>query len=130
MSIFIYIVISLAIIGLTVQLITNFTGFLMSILLMLIIAFVVFLIFNHFAGNRASSASGYRSSPEMRKYRQAVKRSQEKYGRQNVTIKPRQQERKSKSERKRRWRRRPTHLRVIDGKKSNNNDDKNNRATY
>src|SRR5699024_6102640 len=113
MSIIMYIVISLAIVGLISQLFTNLTGFLMSILIMLVIAFVVFLIFSHFARNRVGGSS---ASPEMKKYRQAVKQSRQKYGQTEKNVKKATPKRKDvKQQRKRRRRRRATHLRVIKG---------------
>lgn len=130
MSIVMYIIISLAIIGLSAQLFRDFTGFLISILIMIIIAFVMFVIFSHIARNRLSGGGGMgssRSSPEMKKYREAVKRSREKYG--NNQAKPTNSRRKNNKERKKRWRRRPNHLRLIKGKKSND-DDKDNRASF
>jgi len=127
MSVVMYIVISLAIIGLSAQLFTNFTGFLMSILLMIIIAFVVFMIFSYIARNRAGGSSGFQSSPESKKYREAVKRSQEKYGKPNVKVKKSQEQNKRQIKRKKR--RRPSHLRVIEGKKGKD-DQKDNRASF
>lgn len=126
-----YIIISLAIIGLMTQLLTNFTGFLMSILIMIIIAFVVFLIFNHFARNRMGGSGGFSSSPESKKYRDAVKRSQEKYGKRQTTIKKKDPKGQNKRERRRRRRRRATHLKVIKGNRSTSKEkDKDNRASF
>lgn len=133
MSVIMYIVISLAIIGLTAQLLRDFTGFLLSILIMIVIAFVVFLILSHIARNRmAGGGIGQSSSsPEAKKYREAVKRSQEKYGRANTKVKQtKTQQRKKRDRPRRRWRRRrPSHLRLIKGKKSND-DKKNDRASF
>lgn len=134
MSIVMYIIISLAIIGLTAQLIRDFTGFLFSILIMILIAFVIFIILSYVARNRMGGAGIGRtsSSPEARKYREAVKRSQEKYGKPNAQMnlsRNRRQQRK-RDRPKRRWRRRrPTHLRLIKGKKSTDNK-KNDRASF
>src|SRR5690625_6176118 len=69
-----YILISLAIIGVVSSLIQNPGSFIVQIFMIVAIAFVVFLIFSYVVQRRSPQ-----NSSEMKKYRQAVKQSKEKY---------------------------------------------------
>jgi len=113
-----YILISLAIIGVVSSLIQNPGSFLVQIFMIVAIAFVVFLIFSYVVQRRSPHTSS-----EMKKYRQAVKQSKEKYKQKQ----PRQRSnnnqsisanlKKSPNQRKKRRIKRHSHLRVIEGKK-------------
>src|SRR5690625_1660626 len=112
-----YILISLAIIGVVSSLIQNPGSFLVQIFMIVAIAFVVFLIFSYIVQRRSPQ-----SSSEMKKYRQAVKQSKEKY-QQHEPRKIRQRNqggsaniKKNASHRKKRRMKRHSHLRVIEGK--------------
>lgn len=67
------------------------------------------------------------TSDEMKKYRQAVKQSKQKYNTQPE--KPKQKSKKGTSGKSRRKRRNRPHLTVIDGKKGASNKEKNDRAS-
>src|SRR5690625_6582870 len=82
---------SLALFGFIVSLFRNPMALLTSILSLVLFGAIVVFIIHLFSRNR-------RSTNEMKKYKQAVKQSKERY-----------------QQTKRRRRRRPSHLRVIDG---------------
>src|SRR5690625_6809914 len=85
---------SLALFGFIVSLFRNPMALLTSILSLVLFGAIVVFIIHLFSRNR-------RSTNEMKKYKQAVKQSKERY-----------------QQTKRRRRRRPSHLRVIEDRKS------------
>ncbi len=106
-----YILILLAIIGVVSSLIQNPSSFLVQIFMMIVIAFVVFLIFSFIMQRRNPQANS-----EMKKYRQAVKQSKEKYKKQRPLQTVKRNQPSSVKMKKKRIKR-PSHLRVIEGKK-------------
>ncbi len=114
-SILIAFIAGLAIVGFFTMLIKNPGRLFTSILLMLGVAFLIFFVIRAVL-NRASPGSG--NSGEMKKYRQAVKRSNEKYSPKQKKV----NNKKQASARKgmNRKRKNVPYLKVIDGKKSAN----------
>ncbi|TXL67953.1 hypothetical protein FHP05_02725 [Cerasibacillus terrae] len=108
-SLFIYVIIGLAIIGVTSQVFTNLTGFLVRTLTGLAIsALIIAGIYFFFFRNR-------NNSNEMKKYQQAVKQSKRKYSNTN---KPKHNQTKKESPIRKNANKKYSHLRVIDGNKS------------
>lgn len=114
---FIYIVIGLAVIGFLSMLIRNPSNLLLTIFVTVGIAFVLFLIVSAVFNRRSQG-----STDEMRKYRQAVKQSKQKY---QITTQGKTSTKTTQNQRKKR-RRRTSHLTVIEGRKSikKDNDDR------
>lgn len=109
LSIVIYVIIGLAIVGLLSQLFTNTTSFFKNILIMLSVGLILFIVVKFFRNRKIST--------DMKKYKQAVQQSQLKYKQNNSghsAIIKRKQPNKLKGNRSKR----ATHLRVIDGKKT------------
>ncbi|MCF3941745.1 SA1362 family protein [Oceanobacillus alkalisoli] len=107
-----YIIIALAVFGVITQLFGNTRNFLMGMFMMLGFAVAIFALL-YFVVNRSRG-----SSDEMKKYKQAVKQSKSKY-QQTTPKKPKQPESfNRKYPRTRNGKKRPTHLRVIEGNKS------------
>lgn len=106
-----YIIISLAIIGFLSMIIVNPIGLLKSLFSLIIIGAIIFGLI-HLLLNR-----NHTNHNEMKKYRKALKQSKRRY--QNYSTAKSLRRPKTKTVRKRR---RPTHLRVIEGKKSKNNN--------
>jgi ABC-type nickel/cobalt efflux system permease component RcnA len=118
--ILLYVIIGLAGIGLASFVFKDPSSLLKVLVTTLVIGLVIFLIVNAIF-KRRMYGSGVKAD-EMRKYRRAVKQSQKKYQSPNRTV---YQNSYPQTAPKRKHKRRPTHLRVIDGKKSikkNNND--------
>lgn len=109
-SILIYLVIGLAVIGVITQLVTNTVNFFTSLLVMVGLGVAVFAaIYFLFIKKRTPD--------EMKKYKQAVKQSKLKYN--QSANEPKRPSRKPRSQQSRKKiRKRPTHLRVIEGNKS------------
>lgn len=126
LPIVIYFIFGLAVIGLVSSLIRRPSSFLLSIFVAVLIGFVLYFILTSFLDRQRGG-----SSDEMRKYRRAVKQSQQKYRKQNDRIVNSQTFKNQTGKRRRtRPRRRGHHLTVIDGKKGSNNNDKKNRASH
>lgn len=117
-AILVYVIIAFAFIGLLSQLIGNTIGFLVNILIMIVFAAAVFGILYYIFYKRNSA----QSSNEMSKYKKAVKQSKMKY-QQNSAPKniPSTNSKKNKPT-LRKNRKRPSHLRVIEGNKSKDKD--------
>ncbi|MFU0791493.1 SA1362 family protein [Virgibacillus proomii] len=117
-SIPVYIILGLALVGLLSQLFTNTVSFINSIFISIGIGVALFSIF-YFLFIRKRN-----SSNEMKKYRQAVKQSKAKYQRHQAN-KPAAVKGQStiSQQRKKRLKRAP-HLRVIDGNKSTKKKDR------
>lgn len=115
LPLFIYIVIGLAVIGFLSTLIRNPSNLLITILVTIGSAFVIYLIVTTILHRRSQG-----STDEMRKYRQAVKQSKQKYQTKTIT-----RSKTTPKQRKKR-RRRSAHLTVIEGKKTlkKDNDDR------
>lgn len=106
----IYAVIGLAIIGVISQLVTNTISFITSLFIMIGMGVAIFAVIYFLFIKR-------RTPNETKKYQQAVKQSQSKY--KTHTTGPRRSSQKPQpTQKKKKARRRPTHLRVIDGEKS------------
>lgn len=121
-SIVLTVILGLAVIGL-ISYVGNDPGkFLLNILMIAVIGFVLFLILRAVIKRRSGG-----TSDEMKKYRQAVKQSKQKYNTQPE--KPKQKSKKGTSGKSRRKRRNRPHLTVIDGKKGASNKEKNDRAS-
>lgn len=118
----IYALIGLAAFYVVSQLFTNTAGFLTSIIVMIGVAAVIYgLIYFVFIRKRVSGGN----TNEMKKYKQAVKQSKQKYGTSTSdTTKMTKTAKKPTKKRKAA----PSHLRVINGTKGKDKD--NNRATF
>lgn len=115
-----YLIMILAGFGLVTQLFGNTRGFLTSMFMMLGFAVAIFALL-YFLVNRSRG-----SSDEMKKYKQAVKQSKSKYN-QAAPKKPAHVPAiNKKAATARKVKKRPTHLRVIEGNKSKEKD----RATF
>ncbi|MFD2925942.1 SA1362 family protein [Halobacillus naozhouensis] len=124
-----YTMISLAIFYVGFQLVNNPSSFLSSIIMTIGIAVLVFgAIYFLFLRNRVGSGSG-RNSNEMKKYKQAVKQSKQKY-KSSQPIKSNKSKLDTKlsvnSKKKKPKRKNTPNLRVIEGSKSKGK----NRATF
>ncbi|TQS74525.1 hypothetical protein DX933_11310 [Ornithinibacillus gellani] len=112
-SIFIYIVIALAIVGVVSSLFTNPIKFISNILLMLVVGAVIFALVYFFVIKRRLPSN------EMKKYKQAVRQSKQKYKQHtSVSTKTPHQKKHSLTKIRTKTKKRPDHLRVIDGNKS------------
>lgn len=118
-NVILYSIIGLAIIGLTFQLIKNPLGIFKWLFFMLIFAVIIFTVVRFFI-----KRSNPRSTSEMKKYKQAVKQSKQRYQHKQPSNK-----RPQKNSPRTRRRKRATHLRVIDGNKSKSKDNKD-EATF
>lgn len=113
----VYIIIGLAVVGIIAQLVTNTSGFFKSIFIMVGVAAVVTVVF-YFLVSR-----GRKPGNEMKKYRKAVKQSARKYKKHTPPVSNRVTPGKIKqSQTKKRLRKGPSHLRVIDGNKPKRNN--------
>lgn len=114
-SLLLYFFLGLVIVGLATQLIKSPGQFITSILILLGVSFIIFIILRAVLNKRQGP-----TDPEMKKYKQAVKKSQDKHGKP-VTYK---QVKKSKDKpglpKKRKRKRRSSHLKVIEGNKKRN----------
>lgn len=99
-----YIIAAFAVLGLSSQLFYNPTQLVKRVAIIGLITIGMIFLLRFFLYRRRYS------SPEMRKYRQAVKQSQQRYKHNRP--------RKTQSKGRRPSRRRASHLRVIDGRKS------------
>lgn len=123
-KIFLYIFIFFAAFGLITQLFGNTFRFLFGLLMMVGFAIVLFALF-HFLINRSAGQNN-----EMKKYRQAVKQSKSKYNTTASKYNVKTSAAKRTPTIRRKGRRRPTHLRVIEGNKSKAKSKENDRATF
>ncbi|GIO27487.1 SA1362 family protein [Ornithinibacillus bavariensis] len=109
-SFIIYGLIILAAIGIVWNLVTNPAGFLTNILMMVIMGLVLFGILYFVVFGRRGSSS------EEKKYKQAVRQSKSKYTQNRNTVQTYQNQQPSTIKKKNK--KRPNHLRVIDGNKA------------
>lgn len=123
-QILLYIIIGLSVIGLASFLFKDPSTLLKVLVTTLIVGLIIFLIVNAVLKRRMYGSN----NDEMRKYRRAVKQSQKKYQQKNQPKYPTTYQNPYRTQSKRKQRRRPTHLRVIEGKKSMKKDD-NDRAS-
>lgn len=117
-SIFFYIIVSLAILGILIKLLTNPLAIFKSLLIIVVIAVVLLAIF-YFAFKKNNKGS---TNSETKKYKQAAKQSKLKYRNYNQGPNESNKKKKENSHHKRKTRKRPPHLKVINGKKPKNND--------
>lgn len=115
-SVVVAILLGLAVIGLISRLFTDTVNFLLSIFLMVAIGVVIFAAIYYFVLRNSQQPN------DMRKYRQAVKQSKQKYQKRHTPYI--QKASQQKKPRVKRVRRQVTHLRVIEG----NKDKRKNRA--
>ena len=108
MKYIIYGIVGLAALGLIIQLFSNTTGFLLNILGSIIIGLAIFGLIYYFV------LGGRNKSTDAKKYKQAVRQSKSKYAQNQQTTILKQQPNPLKKKTKKR----PSHLRVIDGNKS------------
>lgn len=123
MQYFIYFLIGLAVFGLGTYLVKNPVGLFMTLALTAIVAFVIFKVLSYFLNKRYNNGyTGGRQTDEMKKYKQAVKQSKKKYAGKNIYQSSKQN--KKETIKKKKKRRHAPHLRVIDGKKGSNKNDR------
>ncbi|ASK63220.1 hypothetical protein CFK37_14215 [Virgibacillus phasianinus] len=118
-SVFLYVILGLAAIGLVTQLFTNTVNFLTNIMIMLGIGVAIFAVIYVFFFRRRATSN------DMKKYKSAVKQSKSKYANKTFSSIP-GNKKKPASLIKRKSSKRATHLRVIDGNKHK----RKKRATY
>ncbi|MBP1969724.1 anaerobic C4-dicarboxylate transporter [Virgibacillus natechei] len=119
LSVLIYILIGLAVVGVVSQLFTNTINFLTNIIIMIAIGVAIFAAF-YFIFFRKRNPS---NSNEMKKYKKAVKHSKAKYKDNKTAI---TNKKPQSIQSKKKLNKRATHLRVIDGNKHKKKD----RATF
>lgn len=112
-----YIIIGLAVVGLLAMLLTNPLALLKRLATLLLFGVIIYTVIRMILRNKSSSTN------EMKKYRQALKQSKQRY-----RYHEKSSHRKQINSSRRRRNKRPTHLRVIEGQKSKNKD--KNRATF
>lgn len=113
MSVLIYMLIGLAVIGIVSQLFTNTINFFTTIFITLGIGIAVFAVF-YFVFLRKRTPSN-----DMKKYKKAVKQSKAKYKQPSQTATANN---KQQAQIKRKVNKRAPHLRVIDGNKHKKKD--------
>jgi hypothetical protein len=106
----IYAIVGLAALGLVMQLFGNTTNFILNLLVTAVFGLAIFGILYYFV------LGGRRSSSDTHKYKQAVKQSKSKYTPNQSSSTVRGQVQPSPIKKK--VKKRPSHLRVIDGNKS------------
>lgn len=111
LSILVYAIIGLAIIGVISQLFMNPAALFNRILIMIGISVVILAIFYFLFARKRTSIN----NDEMKKYKQAVKQSQKKYHHPNMRQTIKTGGNKQSFQLKKKNRRRASHLRVIDG---------------
>lgn len=112
-----YLIVGLSIIGLMSFTLREPSKLLTVLVTTIVVGLIIFFILNAVLKRRMYGTN----NDEMRKYRRAVRQSQKKYQQKYPTV----YQNPSRPTTKRKHKRRPTHLRVIEGKKSmkkNNND--------
>ncbi len=123
-AVLVYLIIGLAIIGLFSQLFGNTKNFFINILVMIGVAVIIFAVFYYVIFRRRGT------SDEMKKYKQAVKQSKQKYksdtSSKQTAEKPKKNPIPKNPAVNRKGKKRATHLRVIEGNKSKGKD----RATF
>lgn len=119
-SVFVYVILALAGIGLLAQLFTNTANFLSNIMIMLGIGVAVFAVFYVFFLRKRASSN------DMKKYKSAVKQSKSKYASKTYSGISSDTKKKQSVQTKRKINKRAPHLRVIDGNKHK----RKNRATF
>jgi len=117
--IFMYVIIGIAAIGLFSWLIKEPSRLLITLLVTAVIASIIFLVARTLITGESFSQN--RNNDEMRKYRQAVKQSQQKYSKQNVKKSTKPDRFRKQNQKK--VRKRPTHLTLIKGRKSMKKND-------
>ncbi|WP_249871973.1 SA1362 family protein [Oceanobacillus saliphilus] len=117
-SIFIYLIIGFAVIGLFSQLLGNTVNFLTNILLMLGFGAAIFALLYFFVLKKR----GPSNSNDMKKYKQAVKQSKSKYKQPNQVNFHASNNIKQQLPQKKKRNRRTSHLRVIEGNKPKGKD--------
>lgn len=115
-SLLLYFFLGLVIVGLATQLIKSPGQFITSVLILLGISFIVFLIFRAVLNNRQGL-----NDPEAKKYKQAVKQSQKKYGKPVTPKSVKKKDKPSQTQRKSKKKRKKNHLKVIKGHKKDSN---------
>jgi hypothetical protein len=111
----VYVIIGLAAIGLVSQLFTNTIGFLTNIIMMVAVGLAIFgVIYLIFFRKKSPS-------DEAKKYKQAVKQSKAKYKNDEPSRSVMTKSKKSNTslQSRKKLHKRASHLRVIDGNKSN-----------
>ncbi|WP_226035043.1 SA1362 family protein [Aquibacillus saliphilus] len=123
LSLLIYVLIGLAVLGFATQLLTNTASLLMNLLLMVVFGVIIYgVIYYAFLRKRSSN--------DIKKYKKAVKQSKMKYKKDQPSQKTYAQVTKKSSplinKRKSTTKAKPTHLKVIDGNKPK----RKNRASF
>lgn len=122
----VYLLIALAVTGIAIKLFNNPVGFLKSALITIAIGAAIFG-FVYFVLFKNGTAQASNQSSEMKKYKQALKQSKAKYS-TNLPVKSKSRTKptSTKGQVKRKFSKRPTHLKVIEGNKK----EEKNRATF
>lgn len=116
-SIFFYSIIGLAIIGILTKLLTNPLAIFKSLLTIVGIAVVLLAVLYFILRNINKGTNS-----ESKKYKQAVKQSKMKYEQHDHNHKISNKKQKMNYHQKRKTKKRPSHLKLIDGKKTKDND--------
>ncbi|HLR64940.1 MAG TPA: SA1362 family protein [Pseudogracilibacillus sp.] len=118
----VYFLIGLAVFGFGTYLIKNPTGLMITLMLTAIFAFIMYKVLTFFITRNQGGYTRGRESDEMKKYKRAAKESRKKYEQQFKADPKKPSSQTSKG--KRRKRRHAPHLRVIDGKKDQDKNDR------
>lgn len=110
-SVFLYVILGLAGLGLISQLFTNPVNFLTDILIMLGIGLAIFAVIYFFFFRKRASSN------DMKKYKSAVRQSKSKYAPKNYSAISSNAQKKNSTQLKKKTNKRASHLRVIDGNK-------------
>ncbi|WP_077621599.1 SA1362 family protein [Sediminibacillus massiliensis] len=121
LSLFVYVLIGLAVLGFATQLFTDTASLLKNLLIMVAIGAIIYGVVHYFFLRK-------RTSNELKKYKKAVKQSKMKYKEDTTSKKAFSQATKKSplTKHKKPSKARATHLRVIDGNKQKSK----NRATF
>ncbi len=114
-SLLLYFFIGLVVLGLATQLIKSPGQFITSILILLGITFIMFIVLRAVLNKREGP-----TNPESKKFKDAVKQSQKKYGKPVTHKQVKKNKEKEPKSKERKHKRRKNHLKVIEGYKKEN----------
>lgn len=114
-SLLLYFFIGLVIVGLATQLIKSPGQFVTSMLILFGITFVMFIVLRAVLKNRQGP-----TDPDAKKFKEAVKQSQKKYGKPVTPKDIKKNKEKNIKPKRKKYKRRKSHLKVIKGHKKEN----------
>lgn len=114
-SLLLYFFIGLVIVGLATQLIKSPGQFITSLLILLGITFIMFIVLRAVLNKRQGP-----TDPEAKKFKDAVKQSQKKYGKPVTNKQVKKSKEKEPKSKERKHKKRKNHLKLIEGYKKEN----------